>query len=261
MKMNAIILLSLIFLLNGCAGPDLPKINDKKGLSELNIQEIANEFKLKKISPQQYRGLYYKSIGKPYYLDRYLSAYCESINNVYIGSYDDLDGNLEIKACKASSDVTPLFLLFIKHEHFYNGEYDDKAALTLDISDTAKNNWVIEKQKKEKEIKESIRRAAAERQTKIEEGKRQIIEEEKRILGLKQRSGQQTMNFYTSWRFIGDSDKCRNTCAKENQKQTGYLTLQDALNDGWHFKATLNQISMSVDEQCICDGTITILDK
>lgn len=260
MKIYTLTFISLIFLFSGCASPDLPNLNDKKGLNEVSIEKIANELKLKKLSDTQYRGLFSKSVGKPYRIDTFLSAYCEAKNNIYIGNFDDLNGNLEIKACKLPSSETPLFLLYINHELF-NNSYDERASLTLDFSDSAKNNWIYQKQKQEEALKASIIRHEVERKAREEEYQKQIIEEEKRILNLKNRKGQQSMTFYTSWKYIGDSNRCEASCSKENQINTGYITLQNALNDRWHFKSSLNQISKSIDNQCTCEGSITILEK
>lgn len=258
MKLYALTFISLIFLLNGCAGPDLPNLNDKKGLNEVSIEKIANEFKLRKLSDTQYKGLFSKSAGKSYRIDTFLSAYCEAKNNIYIANLDISNGNL-IKACKSPSSETPLFLLDIKYtEHTKN---DDSAFITLDFSDSAKNNWINQKLKQEEELKNTIKRQEAERKTREEEYQKQIIEEEKRILNLKNRKGQQTMTFYTSWKYIGNSNRCEASCSEENRINTGYLTLQNALNDGWHFKSSLNQISKSIDNQCTCEGSITILEK
>lgn len=261
LKYKILISIFFVFLVSGCSGPNLPKMNDEKGLSELSIQKIADEFKLKKISENQYRGVALKPTGKAYYFDNFLSAYCFAKNNNYVSFFDNSNGNFEIKACKPLSEEIPIFVLYIEHEHFYNVQYDGKATFMLDFSDAGRNSWISQKKKYEDEKKAEMERSYAKRKAQEEEYQQQKVEEQKKVLNLRNKKGQQSMGFYNSWQYVGQSSSCETLCIDINKKTTGYSTLQEALNDGWKFNTNLNAISKTMNSQCMCEGSLSILEK
>ena len=97
------------------------------------------------------------------------------------------------------------------------------------------------------------------------EKKEKIIEasyQERKML--RERKGTHSIIFYNSFSFNGEN-KYENVCAKScknyNIENTGYISLQESLNDNWEFVSKIGNINTSINRHCICKGVNLLLKK
>ncbi|MFA6685493.1 MAG: hypothetical protein WCS26_09595 [Arcobacteraceae bacterium] len=129
----------------------------------------------------------------------------------------------------------------------------------------------IEKEKKEIEYKKIIQK---EKEEKIlaESNKLKMIE------SLKNRKGQYTIILLDGFRSRAYSYEtlfgrrelvteeisaniCKEQCTNQIYNTSGYISLQEALDDGWKFQSKIYTNSYSMSEHCICDATTYLLEK
>lgn len=100
----------------------------------------------------------------------------------------------------------------------------------------------------------------------------------KKIEQSRERKGQHVMTFLEScsYRAYGYKDlggryqhiseqaaekMCRETCSQYVFNNSGYDNLQEALNDGWKFKAKAKESKEQINEYCVCEGNSYVLEK
>lgn len=114
------------------------------------------------------------------------------------------------------------------------------------------------KREQEKELKEKAEKylAAKKRDEKIEQ--------------LRNRKGQHVMVLPSTCRYSPyeyretmetAKKRCTENCLEKALEITGYSTLQEALNDGWQFKAKAGENEDKVNEHCICENISYVLEK
>jgi len=54
---------------------------------------------------------------------------------------------------------------------------------------------------------------------------------------------------------------CEENCLEKAFENTGYGTLQEALNDGWKFKTKTGEVKEQISQYCICENISYILEK
>lgn len=54
---------------------------------------------------------------------------------------------------------------------------------------------------------------------------------------------------------------CEEDCLEKAFENTGYGTLQEALSDGWKFKAKTGEVKEQISQYCICENISYILEK
>jgi hypothetical protein len=213
-----IVLVTGIFvgvLFSGCGSKlNIPEINDTHGLKNIGINQILKELKYKEVRKDLYESHAYDYKGNGYYINKYLSAWCnanngkyESINNFNISFKPDYFksllnnpyklGSFDAYACVIGENNVSFFM-FQNHYPFNNGVYTGEMDFIVDISDDTKNKYfaMIETKKLEKaKIEEQIRiKEATEKAQKLEEKRLNSI----KIKNLQTRKGQYVMTFYSS---------------------------------------------------------------
>jgi len=81
---------------------------------------------------------------------------------------------------------------------------------------------------------------------------------------LRQRTGEQIMTFYDTMKykdsFFTNAQICQNRCMQETKENNGYISLKEALNDGWSFVSKMEKITLR-HPNCICEGSKVILKR
>lgn len=159
-----------------------------------------------------------------------------------------------INACyiKNNDDFIQLINVSSYSTQFYGGKdrYADYAITRSKLAKKKVKNYI-------KEVDEDIKKEKARRQAADNKYKNMIS-------NLQNRKGSYTFNFYDDYKYRGnETDKynCNSTCAKLNRESTGYLRLNEALNDNWKLISRTRVLNDSINYNCLCTGIQVILKK
>jgi hypothetical protein len=265
-----------LIIITGCSVKkyDFPK--DEKSLSNYDIDTFYNLLKVEHLEID--KGNASEILPKGYEI---VVDYCISKNGKIENDKTDMIRNygfankiyLEhkkmsnlgrkvngIKSEVCIVDNSPLF--FISTISFqYGGDNNVLRDIVFDKSEETKNQYLTILKEEESRMT-----AFREKQKKREEKRQQEeLQKEKakieKINYLKNRKGQYTMRFFNGLDWKYDESKCLNSCIELNQLNTGYTSLQEALNNGWQFISKINDTSETINNSCICKGTNILLKR
>jgi hypothetical protein len=278
-KILSAITITVSVILIGCGSPNLPEKNEIVKWENITLDKLKTELGFIKVEDELYaRALSDKDAS-------YISTYClskggnfetlhldfiESIVNPkqFINKHIDnssMNKSPSIKACIKNNNY-----LFILIEQGYNQfnkatrqSFNDKMYFISSDENNQKkyisfiNKVKNENEKRMKEIEENIKK-------KKEEHDKKALEELKRIDMLRIRKGQHVVRFFNSYTFnenrVKESD-CANQCTSKNIEDSGYTSMDKALENGWEFISKLDSVSYKVSENCTCTGTNVLIKK
>lgn len=160
--------------------------------------------------------------------------------------------------------------VFFKYKADNSGEKDFKNYLL---------NFKKREQERYLEATEELKKIEQERELKEQAEKYfEAANKLKKIEQLRERKGQHIMTFFETckYRAYGYKDlggryqhvseqaaekMCRETCSQYVFNNSGYDNLQEALNDGWKFKAKAKESKEQINEYCVCEGNSYVLEK
>lgn len=192
--------------------------------------------------------------------------------------------------CRKNDTNKPLFLKF-SYQNRNNYSVKEKQVI-IDFSHNTINNFITRDKKwfdsllqfennvikynnkMLKNTKEQNKQRNLKLKKENEEKRIAMFKKQNHINSLKNRKGQFTMRFYDSWTFNGKEKECSNICINKNIENTGFPSLQNAINYKWNFKAKISNTSetiyykenigyrdMTTDKTCICKGTNILLNR
>lgn len=254
---------------SGCIGKYRYDIaEDPSKLSNLNLESFFNEVKQSEpLREGMAEIIYYgkKEHDSSMFVNGITlsEAYCKSQNGIFKGTSFHIRGinllDYDTRSNVCIVDNKPYFL--ISYGLSYSNGTTKIYDAFIDISKSTLDSYAIY-EKKEAEKHELYRlreenRIKAEKEKKVKEE----IEFNKKVKLLKNRKGTIEAVFYDNFNYKYGKENCNKSCNRLTLDNSGYESLQQALDDKWQFVSYVGDAKNDVDSSCSCNGKKVILKK
>ncbi|WP_304545985.1 hypothetical protein [Sulfurimonas microaerophilic] len=241
-------ILGFTILMNGCSGTPFPAQDDTNKWANMSLDTFSGILEKKrglskfdKVREKKYQY----EFGQTYYFAPIL---CKAKSGIEKDFDFDFINVPYRKACFV--DNKPIYFMYGKNEK--SGYFDYSVTTKKAFNDRLA---MLEQQKQDYRMQ-----LANEQQLKKLAEKQALKEKEILIQKLRDRNGQFMMTFYDSWAYSGTESTCANICIEANEANTGYRSLQDAINDGWKFISQISNTKRDMNHSCKCQGANILLE-
>jgi len=291
MKYRLAVLLMIFVVLTGCGTPNLPKNDEPIKWKKITLDDLLNGLDLKKLNKNLYgRSLHDNDVESVYDFCTAKGGYLESLEYGFgyakemLGTRRHIRGAFEdpfTQACIIDDNYS--FIFSEQKYKIYDGRTKGGyvgSYYYINIGPNIKNKYIsyteryVERLAKEDENRlKEYKRTEVRRKIKAEEKKQELIEKENKRLALinktnflRSRKGQYNLSFYSKYNFhpfgpFSDESICDEDCVSKNIENTGYSSIDNALQDGWNFVSKIEGITYKYSDICTCEGVNIIMKR